>query len=84
MSDVAIELKLESEQYERLAALAQVQQRSVSEMMQTAVIEWLERQVQMAHARDLMRKLGQGLAGGADGRSIARDHDAHLYSRDRI
>jgi hypothetical protein len=51
--------------------------------MQTAVAEWLARQAQMERARCLMRELGQGLASGAAGQPIAREHDAHLYSRQR-
>ena len=82
MSEVAIELKLAFEQYERLAALARAQQQSVSEITQAAVVEWLDRQTQMAHARQLMRELGRGLAEGAAGQPIAREHDAHLYPKD--
>jgi len=83
MSEVAVELKLASEQYKQLTAVARAQQRSVTEVMQTAVTEWLAHQAHMERARDLMRELGQGLASGASGQPIAREHDTHLYSRRR-
>jgi len=81
MSEVAIELKLETEQYEQLATVARAQQRSVIEIVQAALAEWLAHETEMERARRLMRELGKGLGQGPPDQSIARDHDAHLYAR---
>jgi hypothetical protein len=69
MSKVAIELWLESGQYERLAAVARAQQRSLAKVVQAALAEWLADQEKQEQARQCMRKLVQGWdQGPADGR----------------
>jgi predicted transcriptional regulator len=82
MSEVAIELRLASDQYERLATVARAQQRSLTEVVQAALADWLAYQERIEQARHLMRELGRGLGQGPADGSVARDHDAHLYSRD--
>lgn len=82
--DDAIELGLSSEQYEQLAIVARAQQRSVLEVMQAVLAEWLARETETARARRLMRELGRGLGQGPTDQSIARDHDAHLYAQDPV
>ena len=82
MSEIAIELKLESEQYEQLANVARAQQRSVAEVVQAALAEWLSHETDIERARRLMRELGHGLGQGPPGQSLARDHDEYLYNRD--
>lgn len=81
MSEIAVQLKLDAEQYDQLAAAARARQRTIDKVIQTAVAEWLDRQAQIQRARDLMRELGQGLAHGPAGQPTARDHDETLYSR---
>jgi hypothetical protein len=81
MSEIAVELRLESKQYEQLASVARAQNRSVSEIVQVALAEWLSHETDMERARRLMRELGQGIGNGPPGQSIARDHDAHLYKQ---
>ncbi len=82
MEAISIKLELSPLQFEELAALAQSQQHSVAEIAQVAISEWLDNQSRLNHARTLMRELGQGLDGGDVSRSVARDHDMHLYTRD--
>jgi len=82
MESITIELELAPKQYEELAGLAQSQQHSVAQIAQVAISEWLDNQSRLNHARTLMRELGQGLDGGDASRSVARDHDMHLYTRD--
>jgi len=83
MSEIAVQLKLDAEQYDQLAAVARARQRTIDQVMQAAVAEWLDRQAQIERARDLMRELGQGLARGPTGQPTARDHDETLYARTR-
>jgi hypothetical protein len=77
---VVIKIELLPQQYEQLTAIAQTQQRPVMEITQTAVVEWLERQEQLEHARTLMRQLGQGLDEGPAPIDAAANHDSYLYS----
>ncbi|MBN1583139.1 MAG: hypothetical protein JXA89_20690 [Anaerolineae bacterium] len=84
MSEIAVQLKLDAEQVDQLAAAARARQRTIDQVIQTAVAEWLDRQAQIEHARDLMRELGQGLAQGPAGQPTARNHDDVLYARTRI
>ena len=84
MAEIAVQLKLDADQYDQLAAAARARQRSIDELMQTAVTEWLDRQARIERARDLMRELGQGLAQGPAGQTTARNHDDALYARTRV
>ena len=84
MSEIAVQLKLDSEQYYQLVAAARARQRTIDEVMQAAVTEWLDRQARIEQARDLMRELGQGLAQGPAGQPTARNHDDALYARTRL
>jgi Arc/MetJ-type ribon-helix-helix transcriptional regulator len=68
----------------RLATVARAQQRSLAEVVQAALAEWLADQEKKEQARQLMRKLGQGLGQGPADGTVARDHDTHLYSRDPV
>lgn len=82
MSVTAIELKFPPQQYEQLTAVARARQITVTEVVQAAVVEWLERQARFEHARTLMRELGQGLGEGSAPHDVARKHDDYLYSRE--
>jgi Arc/MetJ-type ribon-helix-helix transcriptional regulator len=84
MNEIAIELKLPSQHYQALTDVAQSRERSVAELVQSAVVEWLERQARLEHARALMRELGQGLSEGESPHDVARHHDAYLYARERV
>ena len=90
MNEIAIELKLPSQQYQALTDVAQSRERSVAELVQSAVVEWLERQARLEHGRALMRELdsssglGQGLGEEKSPHDIARHHDAYLYTRERV
>lgn len=84
MSVVAIELKFLPEQFEQLTAVARAQQVPVAEVVQAAVMEWLEHQVRLEHARALMRELGQGLGKGNSPHDAARKHDDYLYPRKHV
>lgn len=84
MSEIAVQLKLDSEQYHKLAAAARTRQQTIDQVTQTAVAEWLDRQAQIERARDLMRELGQGLAQGPAGQPTARSHDDSLYAQARV
>ena len=84
MSVHAIELEFPPQQYEQLTAVAHARQVPVIEIVQAAVVEWLERQARLEHARTMMRELGQGLGKGPASHDVARKHDAYLYSRERV
>ncbi len=83
MSTVEVKVRLPDSTYKQLDDLARQQHRTLDEVLQTAVSEWLEAQVRLEQARALMRELGQGLEGsGHRARDVARRHDAYLYKRD--
>jgi prevent-host-death family protein len=82
LSDLAMGLGLEPEQVEQLATVAQAQQRSALEVVQAALAGWLAQETDIERARRLMRELGEGLGQGPSGQSVARDHDAYLYTRE--
>lgn len=84
MNSVVIELELLPQQYEQLTTIAQAWQIPITEMAQTAVVEWLNQQIRLEQARALMRQLGQGLGEGQLAHDIARHHDTYLYSRTSI
>jgi Arc/MetJ-type ribon-helix-helix transcriptional regulator len=79
-----IELKFPPQQYEQLNAVAHARQVTVAEVVQAAVVEWLERQVRLERAQALMRELSQGLGKGTPPHDVARQHDDYLYSRERV
>jgi hypothetical protein len=81
LSDFSVGLGLEPEQVEQLATVAQAQQRSVLEVVQAALAGWLAHETDIERARRLMRELGEGLGQGPPDQSVARDHDAYLYTR---
>ncbi len=84
MNTMAIALRLSPPQYDQLVKAAKARRLSVDEMVQTALIEWLERQMRLERARLLMRELGQGLDAGPSPHDVARNHDAYLYSRECV
>ncbi len=82
MSTVEVKVRLPDSTYKQLDDLARQQRRTLDEVLQAAVSEWLEAQARLERARALMRELGQGLDGGPRARDVARRHDAYLYERD--
>lgn len=42
MNAISVELKLSSEQYDRLSTVAQSRQQPLTEVARTAIVEWLE------------------------------------------
>ena len=81
MAGIVVELELSPQQYEQLATVARTRQLAVVEAARMALAEWLEREAKLARARFLMRELGQGLGEGHPPHNVARNHNAHLYSR---
>ncbi len=82
MSTVEVKVRLPDSTYKQLDDLARQQRRTLDEVLQAAVSEWLEAQARLERARALMRELGQGLDGGPRACDVARRHDAYLYERD--
>lgn len=75
---VVLELELSSQQYIQLTTVAQARQIDLTAAAQTAVTEWLERELRLAQARLLMRELGAGLGAG-QAHDASRKHDEYLY-----
>jgi Arc/MetJ-type ribon-helix-helix transcriptional regulator len=84
MGIITIKLEFPPQQYEQLDAVAHARKVPVAEVVQAAVVEWLERQARLERARTLMRELGQGLGKGRSFHNVAREHDAHLYPRKHV
>lgn len=78
---LTVELTFSPEQVMQLDEVARTRQIVVTEAIQLAVTEWLEKQYLLIEARAAMRKLGQGLGAGQPPHDVAQNHDAQLYPR---
>lgn len=81
LSTMTVKLTFSSEQVTQLDEVARTRQIVVTEAIQLAVTEWLEKQYRLIEARAAMRKLGQGLGAGQAPYDTAQNHDAQLYPR---
>ena len=81
MNTMTVELTFSPEQVVQLDEVAHTRQMILTETIQLAVTEWLEKQQRLARARNKMRQLGQGLGAGQPPYDAAQNHDAHLYKR---
>ncbi len=82
MSTIEVKVRLPDTTYRQLDNLAKQQRRTVDEVLQAAIVEWLEAQARLERARPSMGELGRGLEGSRRARDVARRHDAYLYKRD--
>lgn len=81
MEATTLKIKLPPAKYQLLAEAAAKRQMVISDMLELAVFEWLERENRLQEARQLMRKLGEGLGDGQSPHDAARNHDAYLYGK---
>ena len=81
MSTVEVKVRLPDTTYKQLDDLARQQRRTLDDVLQAAVSEWVEAQVRLEKARAVMRELGQGLGSSHRAHDVARRHDAYLYER---
>lgn len=79
METTTLTLQIPLQQYEKLLQLARNRQLDITEIAEVAIVEWLERQVRLAHGRALMRELGKGLGKSSGASDISRRHDDYLY-----
>ncbi len=82
--NTTLELELPTRHYEQLSTVAKMRERSVADIVQDVLVEWLEEQARLEHARALMRELGHGLGEGAGPNDVARNHDNYLYRREQV
>ena len=83
MTMMTIDLTLSTAQLSQLDEVARTRQIIMSEAIQLAVTEWLDRQWRLHEARQKMRGLGQGLGQGQAPYDTARKHDTCLYTSNR-
>ena len=74
-----IQIKMPVEKYSLLAEVAAQRQLVMSEILELALTEWLERETRLHKARQIMRELGEGLDEGQAPHDAARNHDVYLY-----
>lgn len=79
-----IQLELLPQELEALSKIAQMRHVTVSELVQTAIADWLEQQTRLEQARTLMIELGNGLGEGSAPHDTARNHDRYLYEEPAI
>lgn len=79
MDTITVELKFSPEQVTQLDEVVRTRQIVLTEAIQLAVTEWLEKQYRLTQARTKMRALGQGLGAGQPPHDAAKKHDARLY-----
>jgi len=71
----------DGEKYSRLAELAAYRQLVMADILDLAITEWLEREIRLQKARQVMRELGEGLDEGQAPHDAARNHDVYLYGK---
>ena len=80
-------LELSAEQYAWLANIAEERKAVIPDVASAGLIEWLEKELALAHGRNIMRQLSKGLhktvpdtpfSGPTD---VARKHDHYIYAR---
>ena len=82
MTSIPLELKLPEEKYALLVEVARALRRDLPEVVEEALMEWLEREERLARGRKVMRELGRGLdRSGLPDNGIAREHDNYLYDK---
>jgi len=82
----SVTVELPAEQYKTLVQIAHSRQMPVQEIAEGVLSAWLDAQRQREDARNLMRKLGDGLgnSGSAENDAninIVRNHDRYLYAK---
>lgn len=81
MDTITVELQFSPEQVNQLDEIARTRQIVLTEAIQLAVTEWLEKQYRLTQARTKMRQLGQGIGASKTTTDVAQNHDAYLSSR---
>ncbi len=76
-----IQIKMPAEKYSQLAEVAAQRQLVMTEILELALTEWLERETRLHKARQIMRELGEGLDEGQAPHDTARNHDVYLYGK---
>lgn len=79
MNTITVELQFSPEQVSQLDEVTRTRQIILTEAIQLAVTEWLEKQYRLTQARAKMRQLGQGVGAGQPPHDAAQNHDTYLY-----
>ncbi len=76
---MTVQIKIPPAKYKMLEELAVQRQMVAGEILELAISEWLERETRLQEARQLMRRLGEGLGKGLPPHDHARNLDHYLY-----
>ncbi len=81
MKATTLQIKLPPAKYQLLREVAAKRQMVITDILELAVFEWLDREARLQEARQLMCQLGEGLGEGQPPHDAARNHDAYLYGK---
>src|SRR5574341_1732454 len=81
METATLQINIPTEKYSQLAEIAALRQLVMADVLELAITEWLEREIRLQKARQVMRELGEGLDEGQAPHDAARNHDVYLYGK---
>jgi len=81
METATLQIKMPADKYSRLAELAAQRQLVMADILELALTEWLEREMRLHNAKQIMYQLGEGLDEGQAPHDAARNHDVYLYGK---
>lgn len=81
MTAIPLELKLPDDKMKLLTEVAQSRQADIEAVLESIIVEWLEREAKLRRARQTLAKFSQGLGHSQPPHNTARQHDTHLYGK---
>lgn len=81
MTAIPFELKLPDDKMKLLAEVALSRRADMGDVLQTIVVEWLEREAKLCRARKTLAQFSKGIGASQSPHDAARQHDAYLYGK---
>ncbi len=81
MTTVPLKLRLSNDRMKLLAEVARARKSDIDEVLEAIVIEWLEREVKLRRARQVLAQFSMGIGKGQPPHDAARQHDRYLYDK---
>ena len=79
MVSVPLELKLSEEKFDLLIEVARFRDVEIGVILETAILEWLSREIRLQRARQRLQRFAQGIGQSQPPHDGARQHDRYLY-----
>lgn len=64
-----------------LAEVARARKSEIDEVLEAIVIEWLEREIKLRRARQVLAQFSMGIGRSQPRHDAARQHDSYLYDK---